>query len=114
MGKDLRGRNIGEGIYQRQDGCYSARYTDKSGKRVSKLFEDVSQAKKWVTLSKLENESDSDTAPEYRMTVDEWFDYWMKTFKNDLSPNTIRNYRNRYSANRPGSYLYRYHYRSCA
>lgn len=99
MGKDLRGRNIGKGISQRKDGWYQARFINKNGKRVSKLFEDVSQAKKWITLSRLEDEDNSGTAPEYRMTVDEWFSYWMKIFKQDLSPNTKRNYRERYFTN---------------
>lgn len=33
MGKDLKDRDLGVGIYQRQDGLYSARYTNKLGKR---------------------------------------------------------------------------------
>ena len=32
MGKDLKSRDLGVGIYQRQDGLYSARYTNKLGK----------------------------------------------------------------------------------
>ena len=99
MGKDLRGREIGEGIVQRKDGLYSARFTNKSGKRVEKYFDGVADAKKWITISKLEDEKHSDTAIEYNMTVDEWFLYWIKTFKQGLSPNTIRNYRERYYNN---------------
>lgn len=38
MGKDLKGRDLGVGIYQRQDGLYSARYTNKLGKRKEKYF----------------------------------------------------------------------------
>lgn len=33
MGKDLKGKKLPAGIYQRKDGSYSARFTDKSGKR---------------------------------------------------------------------------------
>ncbi len=99
MGKDLRGRELGEGIVQRKDGKYSARFTNRNGKRVEKYFDSVSEAQKWRTLAKLDDESDSKTAVEYRMTVDEWFKYWIKTFKKDLSPNTIRNYKDRYYSN---------------
>ena len=38
MGKDLKGRDLGVGIYQHQDGLYSARYTNKLGKRKEKYF----------------------------------------------------------------------------
>ncbi|MCR5558387.1 MAG: site-specific integrase [Butyrivibrio sp.] len=99
MGKDLRGRELGEGITQRKDGKYSARFTNRNGKRIGKYFDSVAEAQKWITLTRLDDESGSDTAVEYRMTVDEWFKYWMKNFKKDLSPNTIRNYRERYYNN---------------
>ena len=99
MGKDLRGRELGEGITQRKDGKYSARFTNRNGKRIGKYFDSVAEAQKWITLTRLDDESNSDTAVEYRMTVDEWFKYWMKNFKKDLSPNTIRNYRERYYNN---------------
>lgn len=33
MVKDLKGRDLGVGIYQRQDGLYSARYANTLGKR---------------------------------------------------------------------------------
>ncbi len=33
MGKNLKGKEIGTGLSQRTDGKYSARFTDKFGKR---------------------------------------------------------------------------------
>lgn len=96
MGKDLRGREMGEGIMQRKDGLYSARYTNRRGLRVEKYFGTVSEARKWYMYNKLQDEQEDETALEYTMTVDQWFNYWMKTFKQDLSPNTIRNYTERY------------------
>ena len=30
MGKNLKGKDCGKGIYQRKDGLYSARFVDKS------------------------------------------------------------------------------------
>ena len=32
MGKNLKGKEIGKGIYQRKDGTYHARFEDKTGK----------------------------------------------------------------------------------
>ncbi len=34
MGKDLRGKEIGQGLSQRKDGYYVARYTDRYGKHI--------------------------------------------------------------------------------
>lgn len=36
MGKDLKGKELGEGIYQQPNGTYCARFVDKFGKRKSK------------------------------------------------------------------------------
>ena len=33
MGKNLKGKECGKGIYQRKDGLFSARYYAKDGKR---------------------------------------------------------------------------------
>ena len=41
MGKDLRGKELGRGISQREDGLYVARYTNKYGKRVQKVLLDL-------------------------------------------------------------------------
>lgn len=36
MGKDLKGRELGEGIVQRSNGTYQARFVDKFGNRRQK------------------------------------------------------------------------------
>ena len=38
MGKDLRGKELGIGISQREDGLYVGRYTNKYGKRVQRVL----------------------------------------------------------------------------
>ena len=35
MGKNLKGKELGEGLRQRTDGKYEARFTNRFGKRVS-------------------------------------------------------------------------------
>ncbi len=54
MGKNLKGKECGKGIYQRKDGRYSARYIDKAGKRpksISKRFR--KHATGWKTQNTL-------------------------------------------------------------
>ena len=36
MGKNLKGKDCGKGIYQRKDGLYHARFVDKAGNRHEK------------------------------------------------------------------------------
>jgi len=96
MGKDLKGKELGPGVMQRKDGRYSGRYTGADGKRHEKYFDKISEAKKFVTLGKLNRDESVDDRMD-SLTVDEWYRYWMKTFKSSLSPNTQRNYRDRYS-----------------
>ncbi len=45
MGKNLKGKELGKGIYQRKDGSYYAHYMDKLGKRHNKYFHTVPEAK---------------------------------------------------------------------
>lgn len=45
MGKDLRGREPGRGISQREDGLYAARYTNKYGKCVQKVLPKLQELK---------------------------------------------------------------------
>ena len=52
MGKNLKGRECGRGIYQRKDGLYSARFVDRYGKRQEKYFRTVSEARNWLADAK--------------------------------------------------------------
>ena len=56
MGKDLRGKEIGAGLSQRKDGRYSARFTSKTGKRIEKYFDKISEAKKWISEAKYDGQ----------------------------------------------------------
>ena len=98
MGKNLKGRECGKGIYQRKDGLYSARFVDRAGKRHEKYFQTVPEARNWIADAKY-----ADTHAEVfvgtDITVDEWFDFWIENIVGDLAPNTLRNYRDRYKHN---------------
>ena len=94
MGKNLKGKECGKGIYQRKDGLFSARYYAKDGKRKEKYFETLPEAKNWLADARYEERHNLIvTSPD--MTVDKWFTYWIENIVCDLAPNTIRNYKER-------------------
>ena len=98
MGKNLKGKECGKGIYQRKDGLYSARFYAKDGKRKEKYFDTLPAAKNWLADARYEERhSLIVTSPD--MTVDKWFTYWIENIVCDLAPNTKRNYRERYKWN---------------
>lgn len=98
MGKDLKGRECGKGLSQRKDKKYSARYVTKSGKRVEKYFNTLPEARNWLEDARYEDKHKVFDI-QSSMTVNEWFDYWSKSIICDLSPNTCRNYRERFEKN---------------
>lgn len=99
MGKSISGKELGKGLGQRKDGLYYARYKDNNDKWQEKCFKKLTDARNWqqeqmyLARHAAEQRSVSD------MTVDEWFRYWMDTQLTGLSPNTQRNYRERYEKN---------------
>ena len=98
MGKNLKGKECGKGISQRKDGKFTARITTKDGGRREKHFNTLPEARNWLADAQYEDKHGKVIAsPE--MTVDMWFDFWMENLICDLSPNTRRNYRERYKIN---------------
>ena len=98
MGKNLKGKECGKGISQRKDGKFTARFTAKDGGRREKHFNTLPEARNWLADAQYEDKHGKViTNPE--MTVDMWFDFWMENLICDLSPNTRRNYRERYKIN---------------
>lgn len=98
MGKNLKGKECGKGIYQRKDGLYHARFVDKSGKRHEKYFQTVPEAKNWIEEARFADQHEDIFVPT-ETTVDEWFGFWIENIVGDLAPNTLRNYRERYAHN---------------
>lgn len=98
MGKNLKGKECGKGIYQRKDGLYHARFIDKAGKRHEKYFNTVPEARNWMKEIKYADKHEDVFVP-VEMTVDEWFEFWIQNIVGDLAPNTLRNYRERYKFN---------------
>ena len=98
MGKTLKGKNCGKGICQRKDGLYSARFVDRRGKRHTKCFATIPEARNWLADAKYADQHGTIFIPA-DMTVDTWFEYWSEHIVGDLAPNTRRNYRERYVHN---------------
>lgn len=97
MGKDLKGKELGEGLSQRKDGLYSARFS-QNGKRVQKYFDKLVDARRWLKTARLESELAGRSY--HTETVDEWFNRWIENSKRGIvSDNTYRNYKNRYMNN---------------
>lgn len=98
MAKNNKGRELGKGLSQRKDGRFSARFVSKSGKRIEKYFDTLPEARNWLEDARYNDKHGNYTVPS-RMTVNEWFDYWVRNIIYDLAPNTIRNYTERYIQN---------------
>lgn len=99
MGKNLKGKELGIGISQRKDGLYTARFTDKHGKRRQKYFKKLQECRNWIADAQFQDEHGGIDASG-DMTVDAWFEYWITEIKEKNSrPNTIRNYRDRFRHN---------------
>ena len=98
MGKNLKGKDCGKGIYQRKDGLYSARFVDKTGKRHEKYFQTIPEARNWIDDARYADKHE-DVFVATGTTVDEWFNFWIENIVGDLAPNTLRNYRERYIQN---------------
>lgn len=97
MGKSLKGKECGKGIYQRKDGLYHARFVDKLGKRKEKYFQTIPEARNW--LDDMKYADTHDVFVPTTTTVDQWFGFWIENIVGDLAPNTLRNYRERYKHN---------------
>lgn len=98
MGRDLRGKELGEGIYQQANGTYCARFVDRFGKRKSKRSKKLQEVRQWLADATYINEH-SDIEQATNMMVDAWFEYWIDVKRKTVRPNTVRNYTERYHKN---------------
>lgn len=99
MGKDLRGKELGVGISQRKDGLYTARFTDKFGKRRQQYFKKLQECRNWLADAQFEDEHGNINASS-NMTVDAWFEYWITEIKGKtVRWSTLGSYKDRYNKN---------------
>lgn len=99
MGKNLKGKELGTGISQRKDGLYTARFTDRQGKRRQKYFKKLQECRNWIAEAQFQDEHGSISALE-EMTVSSWFDYWIENFKSGIvKTRTVQIYKDRFEKN---------------
>lgn len=79
MGKNLRGKELGEGICQRADGRYMARYTDRFGKRRTIYGKTLKEVRKALDIARAENFQLQNVRD--NTTLESWFDQWMAVYK---------------------------------
>lgn len=94
MGKNLKGKQLGKGLGQRKDGLYYARCRNYRGEREERCFKTLPEAKNWrqeQLYLRLHPEGRTVASP--NMTVDAWFNQWVKDVVGNRAPNTVRNYR---------------------
>lgn len=77
MGKDLKGKEIGEGIYQLASKKYYARVCGY-GKRLTKTFSNLQEARLWVAERKVRV---SPMMFSSEMSLNEWYEYWIENIK---------------------------------
>lgn len=90
MGKDIKGKELGKGITQRKDGRYQGRYRDARGK--IKTFYDYDLKELEKKLHTYMAEDIVYGSAKQDMTMDEWFNLWMKFYKKSVRPNTKQAY----------------------
>lgn len=98
MGKDLKGKELGQGITQRKDGVYQARYSDRWGKRKTIYNKSLKELRKDLSIAISANELYTNIRDE--VTLDNWFNRWMEIYKErSIRPNTKREYTHIYQKN---------------
>lgn len=91
MGKDLNGKELGQGIVQRKNGRYDARFVDRFGKRVSVSGNDLKDVKRRYNEALYENEKQINIKQSIKL--DEWYQEWLNVYKFDvIRENTRKSY----------------------
>ena len=83
MGKDLKGKELGNGINQRKDKSYHARYVDRFGKRKSLYSTDLKELKQNLQDAIYEDRNKLNVVDK-TMTLDIWFDKWINIHKEGI------------------------------
>ena len=97
MGKSLKGKELGKGISQRKsDGLYMARFTNRFGKRDVIYAKTITEINKKLRDAQYENEKQINVVNN-KMTLDEWFEKWLSTFKNNCRETTKHLYSVQYN-----------------
>lgn len=80
MGKNLKGKELGVGFTQRQDGRYECKFT-LNGKRKTLYDNNLSKLRKKVNDAKYEAEHGIFGSNYEKLTLDDWHKIWRETYK---------------------------------
>ena len=95
MGKSLKGKELGVGISQRKDGLYQGSFTNYFGCRKFCYGKTLKEVSAKLAQMKHEDSIGLSTKPQ-DYTLDEWFNFWIVTYKNHCRNTTISNYKSIY------------------
>ena len=96
MGKSLTGKELGQGISQRKDGRYQARFTNRFGKRQTIYGQTANEVRQKLRTEQYEDEKCINIVSS-DMTLDEWFDIWRETCKTNCRNTTRQTYKVAYN-----------------
>ena len=92
MGKDLKGRELGDYLSQRQNGSYMARFTDRFGRRKCMYSTNLKELKAKLAECMYEDQHKLNIADE-NILLDDWFEKWLTVHKyNIIKANTKLRY----------------------
>ena len=97
MGKNLKGKELGEHIKQRKDGRYEARFTNRFGKRISFYDASLTVVRKRLNEALYEDAKKLNIVND-KTTLDEWYVEWLTVYKygvirEDTKTNYVRMYK---------------------
>lgn len=97
MGKNLKGKELGEHIKQRKDGRYEARFTNRFGKRISFYDASLTVVRKRLNEALYEDAKKLNIVND-KTTLDEWYVEWLTVYKygvirEDTKANYVRMYK---------------------
>lgn len=96
MGKNLKGKELGAGLYQRKDGQYCGRFYDRFGIRRYVYGKTISETKEKLNIAIYEDKMQMNVA-DSSVTLDEWYQKWMEIHKYKIiAPSTRVQYENIY------------------
>ena len=96
MGKDLKGKELGQGIRQAADGKYIGRFTDRFGDRPEIKDRNLSTVR--IKLAEaIAEDAQKKNIRNVKVTLDGWYNEWLTVYKYGiLKENSKTNYINHY------------------
>lgn len=99
MGRNINGKELGEGISQLKNGRYTVRWSDRYGKRHTKYVKDLKEAKKILFEGKYRTQTQYETGVNDRITLNELFDIYVEDSKYTLRKSTLLTKESSYKKN---------------